>query len=211
MKVKIRTRGGDSAAEGFFSMMPSMLDPLSSLAHKLRRLDPGAYGSLVAPPSGNTDARDLLEATRPSELIAGEIAQPADGDAMLAGLWLWFDRLDPAHAIVQSMDNATGSFWHAILHRREKDFSNSKYWFARCRQHPANATLAVQSGALINSHPADKSILKLTIGGWNADAFVDLVEQIHDRPDDSRFRLAIALQKLEWQLLFDHCARSAAG
>ena len=64
---------------------------------------------------------------------------------------------------------------------------------------------------LINEMPADKSLLRLIATGWNPSAFVDLVEQVHDKPNDPRHRAAVALQRLEWQLLFDHCTRQAAG
>jgi len=40
---------------------------------------------------------------------------------------------------------------------------------------------------------------------------VDVVEQVHESPGDPRHAVAVALQKLEWQLLFDHCTRGAAG
>jgi len=130
---------------------------------------------------------------------------------MLAGLWLWFDWLNPSHTISQRIETPTGSYWHAIMHRREGDFSNSKYWFARCRNHPAMQTLGIQAAALINPRPADKSLLRLVLTGWNPDAFVDLVEQLHDNPGDPRHGVAVALQRLEWKTLFDHCVRAATA
>lgn len=58
-------------------------------------------------------------------------------EACRAGLLLWNDDLDNSHHIVQEMDNSTGSFWHAILHRREGDAANSHYWWRRTGNHPA--------------------------------------------------------------------------
>lgn len=187
-------------------------DPLSSLGRKLLKLDPNAYAELVPTAGGgNPIAQDLLESARPADLISGPIKSTDDADAMLAGLWLYFDWLDPSHRISQRLENPTGSFWHAIMHRREGDFSNSKYWYARCASHPTMQTLAANAPRLINEMPADKSLLRLIATGWNPNALVDLVEQVHDKHADPRHRAAVALQRLEWQLLFDHCTRQAAG
>jgi hypothetical protein len=72
-------------------------------------------------------------------------------------------------------------------------------------------TMAPFANDILHPLPADKSFLRLTQGGWNPNAFVDLVEQLHSRPTDPRRPVAVALQKLEWRLLFDHCTRAASG
>ena len=192
--------------------MQDPTDPLSPLGRKLLKLDPNAYAALV-PSSGhgNAAARDLLESTQPGDLIAGKMVRTDDARAMLSGLWLYFDFLDESHTISQSLDNPTGSFWHAIMHRREGDFSNSKYWYARCASHPTLATIAAAAAKHVNQMPADKSLLRLIATGWNPNAFVDLVQAVHQSPSDPRHALAVALQRTEWQVLFDHCARAAAG
>jgi hypothetical protein len=51
--------------------------------------------------------------------------------------WLYVDELERAHEICQSMDDATGAALHAIVHRREGDFSNALYWWRRAGDHPA--------------------------------------------------------------------------
>ncbi len=187
-------------------------DALSPLGRKLLKLDPNAYAQLVPSASaGNATARDLLENVQPADLIAGAVADRNEASALLSALWLQFDWLDQSHRISQSIDTPTGSFWHAIMHRREGDFSNSKYWYARCANHPAIPLIAAQASRLVNSMPADKSLLRLISTSWNPNAFVDLVEAVHDRPADPRHELAVALQRLEWATLFQHCTRGAAG
>jgi hypothetical protein len=114
---------------------------------------------------------------------------------MLAGLWLWHDCLDESHAISQRIASPTGSFWHAIMHRREGDFSNSKYWYARCRTHPALKAIAARAGEAV----------------MDPFAFVDLVESVHHKPADPSHAAAVKLQKLEWEVLFAACARAAVG
>ena len=54
-----------------------------------------------------------------------------------AGLLLWNDDLEGAHPLVQDLPDQTAAFWHAILHRREGDFSNARYWWNRTDEHPA--------------------------------------------------------------------------
>jgi hypothetical protein len=66
--------------------------------------------------------------------IAGE-------PALCAGLWLYVDALERSHQISQGLEDATGSFWHGIMHRREGDFSNAHYWFRRMGAHPALRSL----------------------------------------------------------------------
>ena len=105
----------------------------------------------------------------------------------------------------------TLAFWHAIMHRREGDFSNSKYWYARVGRHPMLQVVGAHAGAAINHLPADKSLLRLMRDGWDANAFVDLVEDVSRRPDDPRLPTVIAIQCIEWQILFDHCTRQAAA
>src|SRR6185295_3279275 len=90
--------------------------------------DPSAYGPDIAallvperlcelgPGSPNRAIRSALEAMN----------APA---TCRAGLWLLQDFLDESHAISQDIDTREGSFWHAIMHRREPDASNSKYWW----------------------------------------------------------------------------------
>jgi len=189
-----------------------MTDPRSPLALKIINANPNAYERLVVDGLAGEGALELLLNVTPSQLLSAPVKSQSDADAMLAGLWIWNDDLKESHAIVQQHEgDPTHSLWHAILHRREGDFGNSKYWFARCRNHPVLQILGAQAPSVLNSLPADKSLLRLIMDGWSPDALVDLVEQVHKRPDDPRFDVAVALQKLEWRTLFDHCVRAATG
>jgi hypothetical protein len=184
-----------------------MTDARSPLAVKIIRAYPDAYEALVV--DGGTPARahELLDGVQPEQLLAAPAALPSAGDCMLAGLWLWHDGLEKSHTLSQSIHSATGSFWHAILHRREGDFSNSKYWYARVSGHPALPTIAAQASDVLGQEPADKSLLRLIVNGWNPNAFVDLVESVYNDASDARRSLVVRLQQLEWNVLFDFCAR----
>lgn len=174
---------------------------LSPAARAVLALNPHAYQALV-----------VIDAAPPPELAIlspeNVLIKPSDqANAILAGLWLWHDGLEASHQLSQRNDTPTGSFWHAIMHRREGDFANSKYWYARCADHPVLPILAAQASPLLDPLPADKSLLKLTARGWNPAAFVDLVASVYQSPDDPRYELCVALQRLEWRLLFEHCLR----
>lgn len=47
---------------------------------------------------------------------------------------LWYDHLDASHTISQSIESPAGSYLHGMMHRREGDFWNSKYWMRRAAQ-----------------------------------------------------------------------------
>ena len=49
----------------------------------------------------------------------------------LSALWLFHDELDRSHSISQEIHTAEGSYLHGIMHRREGDYSNAKYWFRK--------------------------------------------------------------------------------
>jgi hypothetical protein len=117
-------------------------------------------------------------------------------------------RRDPQH--LRDM-TAMLAYWHAVMHRREGDFSSSKYWYARAEGHPIYMSLATRADDLLRQVPADKQVFRITARGWNPSALVDLVEAVYQTPNDPRHGLAVALQRLEWQTMFDAGVRAAAG
>jgi len=117
-----------------------------------------------------------------SGLVAAIENEPAlqKNKPLLAGIWLYVDDLDRSHQVSQSIETPIGSLWHGIMHRREGDFWNSKYWFRR----------AGTEHVLVSMDP----------GG-----FVDRVEQTYkNNPPD-----LLAQQRKEWETLFQFCAKEA--
>ena len=72
-------------------------------------------------------------------------------DQVRSALWLAAGDLDRSHEISQNIGSAEGSFLHGIMHRREGDFGNSKYWFRRAGSHAIEATIASESGQKYSS------------------------------------------------------------
>jgi hypothetical protein len=129
-------------------------------------------------------------------------------DACLAALWLYADDLDRSHRISQGLHGREGSYWHGIMHRREGDFSNAKYWFRRVGPHPIHETLARRARELASSRPQQGAFLRRQ-APWDANAFVDLCETAC--ADGGGADLCREIQQQEWQLLFDYCHRRAIG
>lgn len=192
--------------------LDAQLDNLSSIGRKLLRYnhDQKYRQLVVGKGEGDEDARAMLETLKPADLFGVPITEHNHAAAALSGLWLWHDWLNDSHTISQSIATPTGSFWHAIMHRREGDFSNSKYWYRKVGDHPVYPIIASNAGAILNPLPMDKTMVRLTHNGWNPDVLVDLVETVSRDPDDPRTPILANLQQLEWRMLFDYCVREAA-
>jgi len=175
----------------------------------LREGGEGAYGRLVVGSGGNGPLAKLVGKLSAERMFARPVKHQDDAAAALAGLWLWVDALDECHKIAQDLVSPTGSFWHAIMHRREGDFPNSKYWYRRCPNHHVMKMLGAISSSLVEGFESDRLAMRVISGGWNPDALVDLVEEMNGKPADPRFELAVKLQKAEWTGLFEYCVHQA--
>jgi hypothetical protein len=184
---------------------------LSPLATSILKGGPDAYQKLLVKGGTPSRARELLAGVKPGQLLTVPVKSAHDASAMLGGLWLWHDALHECHEIVQDLVGPTGSFWHAIMHRREGDFSNAKYWYARCTDHRAFRLVSAMARDVIGRDVKDKSLLQIVGTEYNPDALVDLVEDLQDKPHDPRLESAIRLQRMEWEALFHYCAYEAAG
>lgn len=164
--------------------------------------------------SPNEAARRSLGRLSVESLFEGRRIVDRDAaQGCLAGLWLWNDCLEESHAVSQAIDTPEGSWWHGIMHRREGDFGNAKYWFRRVGDHRLYPALA-EAARRISGSGSDTGADRLASGsvwdrsGWDPFGFVDLCEAItRDRSADDRDARAIAAE--EWRLLFRHCAALA--
>lgn len=161
----------------------------------------------LGPGTPNASARPDLQKLKLEDVFAGHtIRDRALATCCLSGLWLLHGFLDESHSISQDIPTAEGSFWHGIMHRREPDYSNAKYWFRRVGSHPLFPALGASANEISAQH-ADAEVLR---GDWDPYRFVDLCEQAAQRggADEAYCR---ALTECEWRTLFDFCYRSAVA
>jgi hypothetical protein len=164
---------------------------------RLAPLGPGQADEAVRPKLQELTAAGLFA---PEPIRDGDVAQ-----ACLAGIWLYRNFLDESHKISQDLETVEGAYWHGLMHRREPDFANSKYWFRRVGRHEVFVPLAQAATELAGQadpHPAARFLTAGTT--WDPFAFIDLCEQsYHGRaPCEPLCRL---IQEAEWRLLFDYC------
>lgn len=137
------------------------------------------------------------------------VRMPHDAEALRAGLWLLFDCMSESHDLSQKIATPSGSYWHAILHRREPDASNAKYWIARVGEHPVAPELLQDAREIAaNSVVSGKQLLEQmhSFSTWDGAWFVDRCTTAGD-PETTKVLLEI--QRREWLLLFDYNYRKA--
>jgi hypothetical protein len=165
---------------------------LSAYPPTLRPLLSGDRVPELGPGKPDPTQRSTLASLTPEALFGTIKPRPPElAQCCLAGLWLLHDFLDESHTISQDIAGAEGSYWHGIMHRREPDAANAAYWFRRVGLHPVVSLLIDQAPALgyEYTNPMD---------------FITFCERVRDtgNPDEE---LARRVQRLEWDLLFEHC------
>jgi hypothetical protein len=139
--------------------------------------------------------RDLLK--QHSDLLGSETE---------AALWLRIGLIDRAHDIVQDEKRGTAAFLHAIVHRLEGDFWNSKYWIRQVRD---QSLLDGIGGEIIQSldDPSHMELaLKLKLISSNEfqfDAFVDTCANLTkaaSKPDTTTSMVQRIVQS-EWRAI----------
>jgi hypothetical protein len=159
-----------------------------------RHLAPLTCGSCVS-----EDARRELARLQPAELFRSH----KEPEAPMAGLWLYFSCFEEAHRLIDDPRTPDGVYWHAILHRQEPDDGNAAYWFRRLGKHSIFGPLAEQARKIIAALPS----AEFRVGHWDPFAFIAYCDRARRQPGTVQERAAMEIQRAEWQLLFDHCAR----
>lgn len=139
---------------------------------------------------------------------AGSFVQSAANVEMaeccLSALWLFQDFLEESHRLSQSIHTPAGSYLHGIMHRREGDFSNAKYWFHK-------AGRVGMESELVKRLATDQCISsehRIELGNpFEPARLVDAVSR-HQKPERTSL-----MRVTFWELfsVFEYCFQQADG
>jgi hypothetical protein len=160
----------------------------------------------------NEGVGEILKGLSSNTAFGSETVMDDDmAKACISAVWLYHNFLDESHTLSQQINTSTGSFWHGIMHRREPDFSNSKYWFQKVGEHEtfpeiSEAATELSEGAE-GAEGAGRSLANAT---WDPFGFVDLCEA-GLKGDASLDSLCRQVQQREWEILFHYSYEKAIG
>tara|TARA_R110002111_G_scaffold262289_1_gene337742 strand:- start:183 stop:1235 length:1053 start_codon:yes stop_codon:yes gene_type:complete len=159
----------------------------------------------------------LLRAYQPAQDLPS-ISSPPDATALKAGLFCIHDYLEESHQFSQSVEHQglhhAGDYWHHIMHRREPDYSNAKYWSRAVGYHPLHDILPAAAQPLFDLSQS-QSVLNwknrlLQNNRWSLNVFVDCCAECESSQDQELNELARKIQWMEMQLLLQKTSLDAA-
>ncbi len=160
---------------------------------------------------------DLLKKLVPTEPLSwqlpGEISKAGDSTLfgettgkypklVRGGLLYAVDALDAAHAFFQDDPSDLGSYWHGMLHRREGDFDNARYWFRRVGR------LSIFNE--LHRAACEHSATMARQDHWDAYLLTGLCEQVKFGAPELAAE-CVKLQQVEFEGLFDYCWRQTVA
>jgi hypothetical protein len=156
---------------------------------------------LVPTEPGHPDAlRSIRDATE-HDLTGGAVMADVTYPRLIrAGLLYAYDAIAESHRIVQDITSDEASYWHGMMHRREGDFENARYWFRR------TGSLGVFPE--MHARTPGVSILMARQADWDPYVLVGQCEQARFGGDVDQKEL-VGLQRIEFDVMFDHLWRGA--
>ena len=150
----------------------------------------------------NTELLLRVRAVEDAALSGGRtIGDPGSFELVRGALFYALDALNEAHAFFQDAPGGLGSYWHGMLHRREGDFDNARYWFRRAGELPCFGDLH-RAASAFSADMAKQA-------NWDPYLLTGECEQARFGAEESVAEL-VRLQRVEFDGVFDYTWRQSA-
>jgi len=157
-------------------------------------------------PGPRANVQPLTELNQAIDSLFAQHGRPRKAELIRSLILLWHDHLEPSHSISQGEHNPDGSLVHAIMHRREPDYSNAKYWWRSTGDHECFPAIAAKVESLV-ANDADLAGQILSGGDWDSYGFTDAVDSgIREAEDSPRHQLLQQIQRAETDAVLEHLA-----
>ena len=115
-----------------------------------------------------------------------------------AGLFYYHNALPDGHQEAAEDEGDVAAYWHGMIHRREGDFENARYWMRRAGEQPGFREMQARASDAA-PHMARQS-------NWDPFLFTHLCEQY--KYGETEYKKEIGqLQRVEFAVMFDYVWR----
>ncbi len=131
-----------------------------------------------------------------AKLFGGGPVLPGAPTALVrAGLFYYLNALDDSHKQSAAVEGDMAAYWHGMVHRREGDFENARYWMRRAGEQPVFQEM--------QGRASDASPHMSRQSNWDPFLFIHLCEQYKYGETDYKKELG-HLQRVEFAAMFDY-------
>ena len=146
-------------------------------------------------------ARRIREADEATISGGRAVGDPGIFALVRGVLFYAVDAIHEAHAVFQEAPGDLGAYWHGMMHRREGDFENARYWFRRAGK--------LGFFDLLHRAASEHSPVMARQSNWDPYLFTGECEQARFGAEEGLKELA-ALQLVEFEGVFEYCWRKSA-
>ena len=115
-----------------------------------------------------------------------------------AGLFYYHNALEDSHKEAAKSSGDIAAYWHGMVHRREGDFDNARYWMRRAGEQPVFQEM--------QGRASDASPHMSRQANWDPFLFTHLCEQYKYGETDYKKEIG-HLQRVEFAAMFDYVWR----
>ena len=126
------------------------------------------------------------------------ISPGAPVELVRAALFYYHNALDDSHKQAAKSTGDIAAYWHGMVHRREGDFENARYWMRRAGEQPVFQEM--------QGRASDGSPHMSRQPSWDPFLFIHLCEQYKYGETEYRKELG-HLQRVEFAAMFDYIWR----